>query len=172
MPTTPPPFPSAPQPQATPPPITAPSAPDGKFSISDLLAKIEELLNRLPKFPWDLSGFVKWIPWVQLIILLIFLPIILAAIGISFLVLPFATAAAPQIGFQAILGNIFLVALVVTDIIALPGLFKRKLSGWKFAMIATLISAVYDIYPQFDIISLLLTVAYLRLLVQVKPYYS
>lgn len=157
--------PSNPAPTQTP----SPSLP----SPAGFFAKIEDLINKLPKIPRDLSNFPKWIPWVNLIIVILLLPLALAVFGIQAFrlpFLPFAEASQPGFTLNAILYNGLLFISLAVDIAALPGLFKRTLRGWKLVFLGTLIGGIFNIVNG-SLFGLLFTVLWLRVLTQIKEHY-
>lgn len=159
--------PSNPAPTQTPSPAPSLPSPAGFF------AKIEDLINKLPKIPRDLSNFPKWIPLVNLVIVILLVPLALAVFGIqAFLLpfLPFAETSQPGFTFNTILYNALLFVSLVVDIAALPGLFKRTLRGWKLVFLGTLIGGIFNIVNG-SLFSLLFTVLWLRVLTQIKEHY-
>ena len=83
---------------------------------------------------------VKWAPWITVVLLIISLPVLLFALGISAVFLPFAGVYAPGLAFAWI----FLLAELGLEVAALPGLFARKMSGWNLAFYARLLGIVYS----------------------------
>jgi hypothetical protein len=89
------------------------------------------------KAPFQLpDGFkefvVKFGPWIALLLMLLAAPFLLAAIGIG--------------AVAAVYGSMFLPAVIVSCValvmrgLALPGLFARKMSGWKMLFYSQLVS--------------------------------
>jgi len=85
--------------------------------------------------------FVKYGPWIALVFLIISIPPLLILLGIGTVLLPFAGVAAPGWGLA-------MIALVVTlglEIAALPGLFARRMSGWRLIFYAQLVGIVHSL---------------------------
>lgn len=147
-----------------------PSHHAGTPSPTDLFGKIEDLLNKLPKFPGDHSKFVSWVPWINLIFVIFFLPIVLGIFGLQLALLPFAEAVVPGFTLRTIFYDALLLVTFVIDIAALPGLFAKSLRGWKLVFFGTLLGVVFNIING-SIGAIIFSVIYLRFLVQVKSYY-
>jgi len=80
---------------------------------------------------------VKYSPWISVVLLVITLPALLLALGLGAALVPFGVIVP---GFAYIW--IFLLAHVVLLVMALPGLFARKMSGWKLVFYARIIGIV------------------------------
>jgi hypothetical protein len=86
---------------------------------------------------------VKWGPWIAVILLALSLPLILVLLGIGTAFVPFGGYAYAT-GFG--LATIFLIVHFALMIMALPGLFARKMSGWRlmfYAQVASLLEAMF-----------------------------
>src|SRR5689334_20130485 len=73
---------------------------------------------------------VKIAPWLVIISIAIAIPAILAIMGIS---ASFGLSGMYGYGYTAGWWWIFSAAVIVLDVLALPGLFKRTKSGWMFS---------------------------------------
>ncbi len=69
-------------------------------SGGNALSKLEDLINKFPRFPGDLSKFVNWLPWINLVFAIFMLPILLGIFGLQFFTLPFI-APYVQTGFTS-----------------------------------------------------------------------
>ena len=117
------------------------------------------------------EGFVKWWPIVSLIILLLTLPAILAFLGIGALFMPVSFMGGIGAGFGYTIAMVLLIVRLVLGIMALPGLFNRKRSGWVLSYYAQLISILTNVFS-FSLIGILLSLLFLMLLFQVRDYYN
>lgn len=82
---------------------------------------------------------VKFGPWITVVLLVISLPALLLILGLGTLLVPFGGIGyASGFGLAAIGLCIHLVLLVM----ALPGLFARKMSGWTLMFYAQAVSVV------------------------------
>lgn len=116
--------------------------------MGQLEAFFEEYLVKKAPFQIPERGkefFIKVAPWITLIFMIIAVPLILAALGLTLGLLPFMLAAAHGLGFWYWLGWIFILASFILEALALPGLFKRKLVGWRFVYWGILLSVIYNI---------------------------
>jgi hypothetical protein len=120
--------------------------------------------NAAVKLPPNLQeGFVKFFPWITLI----FLPFHIAAVLLLF----GFTALAMFFGSFGWVSAIFSAAILVCDVIALPGLFKRTQKGWTFFVYAQAIAALSNLVS-FSIFGLLVSVALFWVAFQVKYKYT
>src|SRR3989344_4096153 len=109
---------------------------------------------------------VKYFPWITLVLLILALPAVLVLLGISAFVMPFAYMA--QTGGGLTLAVIFLIATLVLEGMAIPGLLARKMSGWKLLYYSALLSAVYNLL-NFNLGGLIIgTLISLYLLFQIR----
>ncbi|HWB30402.1 MAG TPA: hypothetical protein VG736_07865 [Vicinamibacterales bacterium] len=111
---------------------------------------------------------VKWGPWISVVILILLLPALLFALGISAFFLPFAGVAAPGLAFAWL----FLVVELGLIVASLPGLFARKMSGWKLAFYARLASIVYGLLSYAIIGAIVGGLISLYVLFQIREKYS
>lgn len=108
------------------------------------------------------EGFAKFLPWLTLI----FLPIHIASVLLLFGI----TALAMLFGSFGWLSAIFSAGVLVCDIIALPGLFKRARSGWAFFVYALAIGLVQNLIS-FSFFGLVMSVLLFWLAFQIKYLY-
>jgi len=111
---------------------------------------------------------VQYGPWLTLVILVLTLPV-LAVLGIGTVLIPFAGVGyATGFGFVAI-GLIIEIGLTV---MALPGLFARKMSGWTLLFYARLVSLVANVLSGAVVSALLVAQISLYVLFQLRPLYK
>ena len=148
-------------------------------TISDSLKTLELEIEKIvlnKKIP-GLSDnskeiIVKISPWFAAISMLLLLPILLAAFGISAIALPFSYLGGLNMGFSYTLGLVFSFGMVVLQLMALPGLFKRQERAWRLMFYATLLSLVQQLL-RFDVVGLVLgAVISFYFLFQVKSKYT
>lgn len=110
---------------------------------------------------------VKFGPWIAVVLLVLSLPAVLIILGIGTFLVPFG-----GVGYAAGFGlsAIALLVSLVLEAMALPGLFARKMSGWKLmfygqaagclasllsgALISAIIGALISFYILFQVRSL------------------
>ena len=85
------------------------------------------------------EAIVKFGPWIVVVLLVLSLPALLVILGVGTLVVPFGGAGAAT-GFG--LAAIGLCVQLALQAMALPGLFARKMSGWRLMFYATVASVV------------------------------
>ncbi|QIP13994.1 chromate transporter [Spirosoma aureum] len=117
------------------------------------------------------EGFVKYWPIVTLVLLVLALPAILAFLGLGTFLVPVSYAGGFGAGLGYTISMIFSLAGLVLGILALPGLFNRKRSGWVFSYYAQLIGIVSSVVV-FNLVGLLFGLLFLMLLFQVRDYYN
>jgi hypothetical protein len=103
--------------------------------------------------------------------MLIALPVILAAVGLSTLFAPVAVMyGAYRVTF--LLGGLISLVAFVMEAAALPGLFKRSQKGWYLVYYAVLVGAVGQLL-EWQIISLIINVVIsMYFLFEIKEYYK
>jgi hypothetical protein len=129
-------------------------------------------LEKLPAASQGLKeGFVKYFPWVTVVLMVLLLPVVLLALGLGAVLAPFAYLGGLGSGFAGMLGLVLSGAILVLDVLALPGLFGRKRRGWVWAYYGQLLSVMSGLLS-FSLFGLLLSGAFLWLLFQVRGYYK
>jgi hypothetical protein len=126
------------------------------------------------KAPFQLPDNVKeWLvrygPWILIVVLVLTLPALLALLGLGAVLIPFAGA-----GYGTGFGFIAIGVLVHTalTVMALPGLFARKMSGWTLLLYARLVSIVASLLAGAIVSAVVAGVISLYILFQVRPLYK
>ena len=113
---------------------------------------------------------VKYGPWIVIVIAVITLPLLLALLGLSAVVAPFAVG----VGFAA--GSlIFALGALVQlglELMALPGLFARKTSGWNLLFYANVVGIATRLLSGAVVSAVLGGLIALYILFQVRPLYK
>jgi hypothetical protein len=112
---------------------------------------------------------VKFGPWITLVLMIITLPLILGALGLSLLVAPAVVVTG---GGLIYIGLAFAVVQLVMSAIALPGLFARKMSGWTMLFYARLVGFVGGVLSGSIIGPILGLVIGLYILFQIRSKYA
>ncbi len=124
-------------------------------------------------FPPSVKEFlVKFGPWFTLIAILISIPALLIAFGLTTIVMPFAAQVAARSGGYAIVGIIFSLASLGLGAFALPGLFARKIQGWRLAYYAVLVSTLGQLLHGDIIGAIIGIVISMYVLFEIKEYYK
>jgi hypothetical protein len=114
------------------------------------------------------EAIVKYGPWIAVVLLVISLPILLVALGFTAVFLPFAGAYAPGWGLSTIT---MLIGLGL-EVAALPGLFARKMSGWRLMFYSILVQTVGSLLVGNIVGAILGALIGLYVLFQVRTKYS
>jgi hypothetical protein len=141
--------------------------------IKQLEVKLEDIfLKKLPGLPANIKELlVKYGPWLTLVGLVFSLPTLLAALGLSAAV--FGTG---YLGYGYHIGYSLTwwisIASMVLVAVALPGLFKRKMSAWRLMFYSGIVMAVYNLVT-FSLGGLVIgTGVCMYILFQIKSYYK
>jgi len=112
---------------------------------------------------------VQYGPWITIVLLVLTLPALLFILGIGAVLIPFAGPGyASGFGFAAI----GVIVHTVLTVMALPGLFARKMSGWTLLFYARLVSIVANLLAGAIVSAVVVGVISLYILFQVRPLYK
>lgn len=160
--------------ETTQPGQTPPSS--NKSGLKEIEDFLELYLHTKVPFhlPLNVKEFiVKYGPWIDLVLLVIAAPIVLAALGLSLVFLPFGAITHP---FATIYGTIHWIITLVAFALkaaALPGLFHRSLNkGWYYVFYATLIGSLGELLYGNIIGFVVGTAISLYFLFQIKEMYK
>jgi len=152
-------------------------APGQTKQTAGFLKQMEDFFNTYlhQKAPFHLPPAAKeWIvkfgPWITLILMLLALPVILAAVGLTALFSPVIIYGGYHYLFFT--GGLIALLAFVMQGAALPGLFARKLGGWHLVYYSVLVSAVGQLVSG-NIISLIINVVIsMYFLFEIREYYK
>ena len=149
------------------------TAPDARASEApkDLIGFLDFYLVKKAPFQIPDGGkevIVKFGPWITLILLILWLPILLVALGLGTILIPFGGG-----GYAAGFGvlTLFVIVQIGLMIAALPGLFNRRMAGWRLLFYAQLVGIVYSLLSGAVVSGLLFGLIALYILFQVRPLY-
>jgi hypothetical protein len=153
-----------------------------KASSGDLISMLEPYFTKQAPFQipakWR-ENLVNWIPWINLVVGILLLPVALVALGFAGFVSVVATSVGFADGPLVLISGLFLIASIALLFITFPGLKARKLSAWKLVFWADIVYFVYGIINSvgtgmiFNIVMQLLSTAIgLYVLFQIKSYYK
>jgi hypothetical protein len=111
---------------------------------------------------------VKFGPWITVVLLILTLPLFLVALGIGVVFVPFG-GVGHATGFGVL--TIFVIVEIGLMIAALPGLFARKMAGWRLLFYSQLVSIVYNVLSGSIVGGLLFGLIGLYILFQVRALY-
>lgn len=147
-------------------------------SAKSYLADLENLCDeyfgkKAPSLPENAKeAIVKFGPWIALILLIISAPAVLGLLGLGAALSPFAYLGGITGGVGYMVSIVFTIVIMVMEIIALPGLFKRSRSGWNIMFYSTLLQAVESVLSM-NIGGLIIgTLLSLYVLFQIRSYYK
>jgi hypothetical protein len=118
------------------------------------------------------EGGREWIvtfgPWITVVLLILTLPILLVALGIGAVFVPFG-----GIGYASGFGLLTIGVIVEIGLMiaALPGLFARKMAGWRLLFYSQLVSIVFNLLSGSIVGALLFGLIGLYILFQVRTHY-
>ncbi|PIY68551.1 chromate transporter [Candidatus Roizmanbacteria bacterium CG_4_10_14_0_8_um_filter_39_9] len=155
------------------------AAPEAKGKdLKGYLAEIEKLCNeylveKAPSLPDGArEAIVKFGPWISLVLLVMAAPALFALFGLGTFLAPFSFLGGLGVGFGYTLSMIFTAVVMVIQVIALPGLFKRAKSSWTLMFYVALLEGVHQLVS-FNLGGLIIgTLLSLYILFQVRSYYK
>lgn len=104
-------------------------------------------VGSLPALPDSVKEFiVKVSPYLTLIMMLMVAPLLLGALGLGTILMPFSFFGGLGSGFSYILTLVMSLGTLVLQLIALPGLFKRQKRSWTLVYYATLLSLLDELF--------------------------
>jgi hypothetical protein len=111
---------------------------------------------------------VKFGPWITVVLLILTLPLLLAALGIGALLMPVG-----GVGYATGFGFLTIVIIIEIGLMiaALPGLFARKMAGWRLLFYSQLVAIVFNLLSGNIVSALLMALIGLYILFQVRPLY-
>lgn len=152
---------------------------DIKGDISQFEAFLEEYLVKKAPFAIPAGGkefIVKVAPYLIIIFAIIAIPGILLALGLSSVLAPFAMvgyAFGHGFGFLSLISLVISIVVVVMELIAVPGLFKRTKGGWKLVFYASIVSLIGSIISITGIVTGIIgSIIGWYILFQVKELYK
>ncbi len=177
--------------QAQQPTTPAPQAEQNSGQNNDHKAEEKTQLDELEGFfdtylrikaPFQLpAGLKEWIvkygPWISLVFLIlgaiILIPLLIIAFGLTAISLPIAAATGSvHTSIFGWIGIAISLAVMVMQGIAIPGLLKRQLSGWKLLYYAQLLSVASSIVNGNILSAILSLVIGMYILFQIRSYYK
>ena len=128
------------------------------------------LVKKAPfQLPKEVKEFlVKFGPWIALVWLVLSLPALLVMLGIGTAFMPFG-GTMYSVGFTYI--SVVLLAQLVLLALALPGLFKRKMSAWRLMFYSQLIGIVSSLLMGSIFGAIIGGLIGLYILFQIRPLY-
>ena len=145
------------------------------------LAQLETTLElyfvkKAPALPTNIKEIiVKIAPYLTIISLVLTIPAILVLFGLGSV----ATMLAPMGGVQTVtglptmwLGIVLLIPVVILEAMAIPGLFARKATGWRFMYWAQLVGVVSNLASLNIMGAIIGAIIGFYFLFQIKSHYK
>ena len=128
------------------------------------------LVKKAPfQLPPEVKEFlVKFGPWIALVFLVLSLPALLVMLGIGTAFMPFG-GAVYTVGFS--FATLVLLAQLVLLGVALPGLFKRKMSAWRLIFYSQLVGILFQLLMGSFLGAIIGGLIGLYILFQIRPLY-
>jgi len=121
----------------------------GKAEVKNVVAQLESMLDeymvkKAPfALPLGLKGFLATIaPYLIIISVILALPFILAALGLSTAFAPFAMMGGYGWGTGMMIAFATTAIVLVLEVMAVPGLFNRTKASWNLMFYASLVNLV------------------------------
>jgi hypothetical protein len=138
----------------------------------DLLGFLDFYLVQKAPFQIPVSAkewIVKFGPWITVVLLVLSLPPLLFALGIGAAIMPFG-------GMAYATGFTFLTIMLAAELglmaAALPGLFARKMSGWRLLFYSQIVGLVFSLLSGSIVGAILGALIGMYILFQVRPLYT
>ncbi len=152
--------------------MTKQTSPNVKATLSSLDSFLEEyLVKKVPGLPKQIKELiVNYGPYLIILSLLFAIPSILALFGLSAMSLPFRSFG--RLGFNYTLSTVVFLATLVLQVLALPGLLKKKASAWRLMYYVAIVNALHSLLL-FNLGGLIIgTILSFYVLFQIKSYYK
>ncbi len=133
------------------------------------------LVKKAPALPKGGKEFlVKIAPWLVIVGLVLSIPAIFSLFTLNSMMSanPYGAYVTAALGPAYYISLILLIVVVVLEIMALPGLFNRKKSGWNFIFYSSLVSLVSSLVTMNLVGFIIGGLLSLYLLFQVREYYK
>ena len=137
----------------------------------DLIGFLDYYLVKKAPFqlPAEVKEFlVKFGPWIALVFLILWLPGLLLMLGVGTAFMPFG-GVMYSVGFTYL--TVVLLAQIVLLALALPGLFKRKMSAWRLMFYSEIVSIVFSLLSGSILGAIIGGLIGLYILFQIRPLY-
>jgi hypothetical protein len=107
----------------------------------------EYLVKKAPVLPDNAKdAIVRFLPWIIIVLMALSLPVILALIGLGTVLAPAAFLSGVSYGVSQIVFQILTLVAVVLEGLAIPGLLKKEMRGWRLLYWSTLVSVIGGVF--------------------------
>lgn len=141
--------------------------------VSQLEGNLNDVFGKkAPQLPKSVKDFVVWVaPYLTILGVIISIPAILALLGIGAILAP-ALALAGGWTIVGIISLVTLIATVVLEALAIPGLFAKKKMGWDKLFWVSLIGIVTSVVSGNWVGLVVGTAINWYFLFQIRSYYK
>lgn len=132
--------------------------PDAKGIVAPLEALLDEYMVKKAPFTLPLGAkefIAKVSPYLIIIFAIMALPLIFAALGLSAVLTPFAMMGGYGgygWGVGAMISLAIAVIVLILEVFAVPGLFKRTKGAWRMLFYASIVSLIGSIISMSGIV--------------------
>jgi hypothetical protein len=153
------------------------AAAKAEINVKNIETFLNEYLGKkAPALPPNVKELiVKFAPWLTVIGVVISIPALLTLLGLGGLVAitaPLGGVSGVQSGFGYLVSMVFLVATIVLEGLAIPGLFAKTRQGWLMVFYSILVNALGSLL-QFQIVGAVLGLIIGGYFIfQVREYYK
>jgi len=147
---------------------------DWKKMLVELENKMAEFfIKKLPPMPTKIKEtIVKYGPYLIVLILISTIFTILAAMGIGIMAVPLAIMVGPKYSFVLLISITFGLIMILLQLMAIKGLFKKQLKAWKLLFYISLLQALLSLI-RFDLSGLIIGSGISwYILFQIRSYYQ
>ena len=147
---------------------------DWKNMLVELENKMAEFfVKKLPSMPEKFKEvIVKYSPYLIVIMMILTVPTILAIMGVGIAASPLTMMSGYKYGFAFLISAVFGLLIIVLELMAIKGLFKRELKAWKLLFYISLLQALSSLI-RFDLGGLIIGSGISwYILFQIKSYYK
>jgi hypothetical protein len=146
--------------------------------MKQYITKVQDFLDlyfgkKAPQLPDNIKeAIVKYSPYLAIILIVIAVPGLLIALGISAFASPFVYMGGFHYGPTFTLAGLVLLVSLGLEAAAIPGLFKRTKMAWDLMFYSTLINAVYQLVT-LNLVGMIISAAIsFYFLFQIRSYYK
>lgn len=151
---------------------------DKKTDLKNALAKLEEILELylVKKAPFSIPTNIKdlivqFAPYLTILGVILEVPAVLTIFGFGGFFYSFPGFWTPRFSFFYQLSIVVLLATMVLEAMAIPGLFQRTKKAWRLLYYAALVWVVFNLV-HFDLVGAIVSgLISFYILFQVKEYY-
>jgi len=145
----------------------------GVSGLNQLEKFFDDINKKLPPLPENAKKVIVNItPWIILITSIILIPAVLAVFGLGAILGSVFVYSGVTAGTVYYITWALTLVTFIMEIVAIKGLFDRKMSAWRLVFYAALINAVSNLISLSIASFIISTAISLYLLFQIRSYYK